>query len=119
MLLDDFHSSARASTGGGAGHEPAHTGYVGNGMLAAAVVGDVFASPSPASILHAVRAVAGPSGCLFIVKNYTGLPLAALLQAIICADLQTIKPGHGLSEAEKPPYTIILHSKNETLRLRL
>ena len=63
---------AWTSTGGGAGHEPAHAGYVGVGMLAAAVVGDLFASPSAASILHAVRAVTGSSGCLFIVKNYTG-----------------------------------------------
>ena len=63
---------AHTSIGGGAGHEPAHAGYVGSGMLAAAVVGDVFASPSAASILHAVRAVTGSSGCLLIVKNYTG-----------------------------------------------
>lgn len=47
-------------------------------MLAAAVVGDLFASPSAASIVHAVRAVTGSSGCLFIVKNYTGSLTACL-----------------------------------------
>lgn len=59
-------------SGGGAGHEPAHAGYVGRGMLAAAVAGDVFTSPTPDAVLAAVRAVAGPDGALLVVKNYTG-----------------------------------------------
>src|SRR4051812_15993236 len=59
-------------SGGGSGHEPAHAGYVGQGMLSAAVLGDVFTSPSPDAVLAAIRAVAGPPGCLLIVKNYTG-----------------------------------------------
>ncbi|XP_029943939.1 triokinase/FMN cyclase [Salarias fasciatus] len=61
-------------SGGGSGHEPAHGGYVGAGMLSAAVAGGVFASPPPASILAAVLALhdAGASGVLLIVKNYTG-----------------------------------------------
>ena len=59
-------------SGGGSGHEPAHAGYVGRGMLAAAVAGDVFTSPSPDSVLAAVQAVSGPRGALLIVKNYTG-----------------------------------------------
>jgi triose/dihydroxyacetone kinase / FAD-AMP lyase (cyclizing) len=59
-------------SGGGSGHEPAHAGYVGRGMLGAAVAGDVFTSPSPDSILAAIRAVAGEAGVLLIVKNYTG-----------------------------------------------
>ena len=59
-------------SGGGSGHEPAHGGYVGPGMLSAAVAGDVFTSPSTDAILDAIRAVAGPSGVLLIVKNYTG-----------------------------------------------
>ncbi|WP_118134761.1 dihydroxyacetone kinase family protein [Oceanicella sp. SM1341] len=59
-------------TGGGAGHEPAHAGYVGRGMLTAAVSGDVFASPGTDAVLTAIRAVAGPAGVLLIVKNYTG-----------------------------------------------
>ncbi|WP_428485713.1 dihydroxyacetone kinase family protein [Rhodopila sp.] len=59
-------------SGGGAGHEPAHAGYVGVGMLHAAVVGDVFTSPSVDAVLAAVQAVAGPAGVVLIVKNYTG-----------------------------------------------
>jgi triose/dihydroxyacetone kinase / FAD-AMP lyase (cyclizing) len=59
-------------SGGGAGHEPAHGGYVGAGMLSAAVAGEVFASPSTDAVLDAIRAVAGPAGVLLIVKNYTG-----------------------------------------------
>src|SRR3954451_18832436 len=59
-------------SGGGSGHEPAHAGYVGAGMLHAAVAGDVFTSPSVDAVLAAIRAVAGPPGVLLIVKNYTG-----------------------------------------------
>ncbi len=59
-------------SGGGAGHEPAHAGYVGAGMLHAAVSGDVFTSPSVDAVLAAIRAAAGPAGALLIVKNYTG-----------------------------------------------
>ncbi len=59
-------------SGGGSGHEPAHAGYVGPGMLHAAVAGDVFASPPVDAVLAAIRAVAGPPGALLIVKNYTG-----------------------------------------------
>src|SRR5215472_17578596 len=59
-------------SGGGSGHEPAHAGYVGRGMLAGAVAGDVFTSPSPDSVLAAIRATAGPRGALLIIKNYTG-----------------------------------------------
>jgi triose/dihydroxyacetone kinase / FAD-AMP lyase (cyclizing) len=59
-------------SGGGAGHEPAHAGFVGKGMLTAAVSGEIFASPSVGAVLAAIRAVTGPMGCLLIVKNYTG-----------------------------------------------
>jgi len=59
-------------SGGGSGHEPAHIGYVGAGMLHAAVSGDVFASPSADAILAAIHAVTGPMGALLIIKNYTG-----------------------------------------------
>ncbi|XP_039832910.1 putative 3,4-dihydroxy-2-butanone kinase isoform X2 [Panicum virgatum] len=58
--------------GGGSGHEPAHGGFVGQGMLTAAVSGDVFTSPPVNSILAAIRAVTGPKGCLLVVTNYTG-----------------------------------------------
>ena len=59
-------------SGGGSGHEPAHAGFVGEGMLTAAVCGDVFASPSVDAVLAAILAVTGAGGCLLIVKNYTG-----------------------------------------------
>jgi len=59
-------------SGGGSGHEPAHAGFVGPGMLTAAVCGEVFASPSVDAVLAGILAVTGEAGCLLIVKNYTG-----------------------------------------------
>lgn len=59
-------------SGGGSGHEPAHAGYVGPGMLSAAVCGEVFTSPSTDAVLEAIRATAGQNDALLIVKNYTG-----------------------------------------------
>lgn len=59
-------------SGGGSGHEPAHAGYVGRGLLTAAVAGDVFTSPSVDAVLAAITAAAGPAGALLVVKNYTG-----------------------------------------------
>jgi ATP-dependent dihydroxyacetone kinase len=58
--------------GGGSGHEPAHAGFVGPGMLTAAVCGEVFASPSVDAVFAAIMAVTGKAGCLVIFKNYTG-----------------------------------------------
>ncbi|WP_027232203.1 dihydroxyacetone kinase subunit DhaK [Phyllobacterium sp. UNC302MFCol5.2] len=65
-------SKVAVISGGGAGHEPAHAGFVGRGMLTAAVSGEIFASPSVDAVLTAIRAVTGPAGCLLVVKNYTG-----------------------------------------------
>ncbi|WP_336832325.1 dihydroxyacetone kinase subunit DhaK [Staphylococcus pseudoxylosus] len=59
-------------SGGGSGHEPAHAGYVANGMLDAAVCGEVFTSPTPDKILSAIKAVDNGDGVLLIVKNYAG-----------------------------------------------
>jgi len=59
-------------SGGGSGHEPAHAGYIGAGMLSAAVAGEVFTSPSSDEVLAAIRAVTGKPGALLVVKNYTG-----------------------------------------------
>ena len=59
-------------SGGGSGHEPLHTGFVGRGMLDAACPGQVFTSPTPDQMVAAVEAVDTGSGCLFIVKNYEG-----------------------------------------------
>jgi len=58
--------------GGGSGHEPAHAGFIGRGMLDAAVCGDVFASPSTMQIYNAIRRTQTPKGTLLIVKNYSG-----------------------------------------------
>lgn len=73
VVRNDWDKSKVALvSGGGSGHEPAHAGFVGNGMLTAAVCGDVFASPSVDAVLAGILAVTGASGCLLIVKNYTG-----------------------------------------------
>ena len=73
VLRADWDKSRVALvSGGGSGHEPAHAGFVGTGMLTAAVCGDVFASPSVDAVLAGILAVTGPAGCLLIVKNYTG-----------------------------------------------
>ena len=59
-------------SGGGSGHEPAHGGFVGAGMLDCAVAGPVFTSPTPDQIYEGIKAVSTPKGVLCIVKNYTG-----------------------------------------------
>lgn len=59
-------------SGGGSGHEPAHAGFVANGMLDAAVCGEIFTSPTPDKILNAIKAVDNGDGVLLIVKNYAG-----------------------------------------------
>uniref|UniRef100_A0A8C9R8U4 Triokinase/FMN cyclase n=1 Tax=Scleropages formosus TaxID=113540 RepID=A0A8C9R8U4_SCLFO len=98
-------------SGGGSGHEPAHAGYVGAGMLSAAVAGAVFASPPPGSVLAAILTLwqAGVSGVLLIIKNYTGdrlnfglaleqaraqgVPVAMVIVADDCAFAQPSKAG--------------------------
>ena len=74
-------------SGGGSGHEPAHAGFVGQGMLDAAVCGDVFASPSQIQVYHAIKASAGRKGVLMIVKNYSG-------------DIMNFKNGAALAQEE-------------------
>ena len=59
-------------SGGGAGHEPAHAGFVGDGMLDAAVTGNVFTSPSPDRIIEGLRRADSGKGVLMIIKNYSG-----------------------------------------------
>lgn len=59
-------------SGGGAGHEPLHGGFVGPGMLDAACAGEVFTSPVPDQMVAATRGVDGGAGVLHVVKNYTG-----------------------------------------------
>lgn len=59
-------------SGGGSGHEPMHSGCIGDGMLDAACPGEPFTSPTPDQMYEAAKAVNGGEGILFIVKNYTG-----------------------------------------------
>lgn len=59
-------------SGGGSGHEPAHAGFVGQGMLDAAVCGDIFASPSQIQVYQAIKETASDKGTLLIIKNYSG-----------------------------------------------
>lgn len=66
------HNNVALISGGGSGHEPAHAGFVGAGMLDAAVCGDVFASPSQIQVYKALQHVATDKGVLMIIKNYSG-----------------------------------------------
>jgi dihydroxyacetone kinase len=59
-------------SGGGSGHEPSHAGFVGEGLLTAAVCGDVFASPSTMQVYQAIQKTESPKGTLLIIKNYSG-----------------------------------------------
>jgi len=72
VRADWDRSRVAVVSGGGAGHEPAHVGFVGDGMLTAAVCGEIFASPSVDAVLAAILEVTGGPGCLLVVKNYTG-----------------------------------------------
>ncbi|XP_042480890.1 putative 3,4-dihydroxy-2-butanone kinase [Macadamia integrifolia] len=108
-------------SGGGSGHEPAHAGFVGEGMLTAAICGDVFASPNVDSILAGIRAVTGPMGCLLIVKNYTGdrlnFGLAAeqaksegyKIETVIVGDDCALPPPRGIAGRRGLAGTILVH----------
>ncbi|GAA4177943.1 dihydroxyacetone kinase subunit DhaK [Gryllotalpicola koreensis] len=76
-------------SGGGSGHEPLHAGYVGPGMLDAAVAGEVFTSPTPDQVAAALAAVDTGAGVLQIVKNYTG----DVMNFEMAAELATAGPG--------------------------
>ncbi len=73
-------------SGGGTGHEPLHSGFVGAGMLDAACAGEIFTSPTPDQMLAAAQAVDSGAGVLFIVKNYTGDVLNFEMAAELAAD---------------------------------
>ncbi|XP_020240423.1 putative 3,4-dihydroxy-2-butanone kinase [Cajanus cajan] len=108
-------------SGGGSGHEPAHAGFVGEGMLTAAICGDIFSSPPVDSILAGIRAVTGPKGCLLIVKNYTGdrlnFGLAAELaksegykvETVIVGDDCALPPPRGIAGRRGLAGTILVH----------
>ena len=74
-------------SGGGSGHEPAHAGYVGMGMLDAAVAGNVFASPDPARILNGIEHADSGRGVLLVIKNYSGDIMNFEMAADLAADL--------------------------------
>lgn len=69
---DIDRSKVSLVSGGGSGHEPAHAGFVGKGLLDAAVCGDIFASPTQVQVYHALKAIKSEKGTLMIVKNYSG-----------------------------------------------
>ncbi|WP_395371489.1 dihydroxyacetone kinase subunit DhaK [Komagataeibacter diospyri] len=72
MQREPDRAQVSVISGGGSGHEPAHAGFVGRGMLTAAVCGALFASPCVDAIVAAILATTGDAGCLLVVKNYTG-----------------------------------------------
>jgi dihydroxyacetone kinase len=108
LRADWDRSKVAVISGGGAGHEPAHAGFVGDGMLTAAVCGEIFASPSVDAVLAAILAVTGPAGCLLVVKNYTGdrLNFGLAAERVACdGDRGGDRPGrrrHRASECPAP-----------------
>lgn len=80
------HQNVALISGGGSGHEPAHAGFVGQGMLDAAVCGDVFASPSQIQVYKALQQVASDKGALMIIKNYSGDMMNFQNAAALAAD---------------------------------
>lgn len=80
-------------SGGGSGHEPAHGGFVGKGMLDAAVAGAVFTSPTPDQIFEGIKAIATDAGVLMVVKNYTG-DVMNFEMAAEMAEMEGIKVKH-------------------------
>lgn len=68
----DLKNKVSVISGGGSGHEPTHAGYVGYGMLDAAVCGEVFTSPTPDQVYEAIKATDNGNGVLLVIKNYTG-----------------------------------------------
>lgn len=77
-------------SGGGSGHEPSHAGFVGKGMLSAAVCGEVFTSPTPDQILEAIKASDEGQGVFLVVKNYSG-DVMNFEMAKDLADMEDIK----------------------------
>lgn len=117
----ETYNKVAVISGGGSGHEPAHAGFVGEGMLTAAICGDIFTSPPVDSILAGIRAVTGPMGCLLIVKNYTGdrlnFGLAAeqaksegyKVETVIVGDDCALPPPRGIAGRRGLAGTILVH----------
>src|SRR5690606_32245909 len=77
-------------SGGGSGHEPSHAGFVGKGMLSAAVCGEVFTSPTPDQVFEAIKKADQGAGVLLIIKNYTG-DVMNFEMAMEMAEMEDIK----------------------------
>ena len=105
-------------SGGGSGHEPAHAGYIGQGMLSGAIAGEVFTSPSSDTVFAAIQAVAGKSGALLVVKNYTGdrlnFGLAAEMARAegIPVEMIIVDDDVALSGTERPPVHVVLRARS-------
>ncbi|MDN6195715.1 MAG: dihydroxyacetone kinase subunit DhaK [Atopostipes suicloacalis] len=80
-------------SGGGSGHEPAHAGFVGKGMLSAAVAGQVFTSPTPDQVLEGIKAADEGAGVFLVIKNYTG-DVMNFEMAEDLADMEDIEVEH-------------------------
>jgi triose/dihydroxyacetone kinase / FAD-AMP lyase (cyclizing) len=124
LATDRASGRVQLVSGGGSGHEPSHAGWLGSGMLSAAVCGGIFASPSVHSILAAVRAVAVDAqkqGVLLIVKNYTGDRLnfgmaveranqeGIPCQMVIVADDCALPRTKGITGARGVAGTVLVH----------
>ena len=110
-------------SGGGSGHEPSHAGWIGSGMLSGAICGGIFASPSVAAILAAIRAAAvnNPNGVLLVVKNYTGDRLnfgvacekanqeGILCRMVVVADDCALERTKGITGARGVAGTVLVH----------
>ena len=111
-------------SGGGSGHEPSHAGWIGSGMLSGAICGGIFASPSVAAILAAIRAAAasnGNKGILLVVKNYTGDRLnfgmacekanqeGIECQMVVVADDCALERTKGITGARGVAGTVLVH----------
>ena len=118
-------------SGGGSGHEPSHAGWIGKGMLTGAIIGGIFASPSVASILAAIRVVTpdplasgtstGTGSCLLIVKNYTGDRLnfgmaceianneGRNVKMVVVADDAALEREKGVTGARGVAGTVLVH----------
>lgn len=112
-------------SGGGSGHEPSHAGWIGNGMLSGAICGGIFASPSVASILAAIRAAAATMkdnvGILLVVKNYTGDRLnfgmacekanqeGILARMVVVADDSALERTKGITGARGVAGCVLVH----------
>ena len=120
LLGASLESPVQLLSGGGSGHEPSHAGWIGNGMLGGAILGGMFASPSVAAVLAAIRAAA-PHPVLLVVKNYTGDRLnfgmacekanmeGLHCQMVVVADDCALERSKGITGARGVAGTVLVH----------